>query len=177
MQESWRVGERTQHKRASKQRLNFVTKGSSSEYPLTLTDPDVEKVRVQISQFLCDGFAIAHHKIHPSIGGPFPLSCSASTQCIVQQPHSRCCHHPRSCGCSLAPMSSLTLLDYIVAWRARYLISFSAVQMICHIERYLAQPPCHARELSFRSSAKTYLWTSVIMKESDRAHSQIIFPT
>ena len=32
---------------------------------------------------------------------------------------------------------SLTLLDYIVAWRVRYLISSSAVQMICPIERYL----------------------------------------
>ena len=50
--------ERTQHKRGSKQCLNFVTKGFSSEYLLTLTDPDL-KLRVQISRFLCDGFASA----------------------------------------------------------------------------------------------------------------------
>ena len=150
------------------------------------------KVRVQISQFLCDGFATLqvhkfnlHTKIirylitpqnsaqrmHPS--HPRPI---IATVLLGLDPMHRCCQHPRSCGCSLAPMSSLTLLDYIVAWRARYLISSSVVQMICHIERYLAPPQCHAREHSFRSSAKTYLWTSVIMKESHRAHSQIIFP-
>ena len=175
-------------------KVKFVTKGFSSGYALTLTDQDgvkgwcrLWKVRVQISQFLCDGFATLqvhkfniHTKIirylitpqnsaqwmHPS--HPRPI---IATVLLGLDPMHRCCQHPRSCGCSLAPMSSLTLLDYIVAWRVRYLISSSAVQMICHIERYLAPE-------SFLSVLwqKSYLWT-LVMKESDRAHSQIIFPT